>query len=86
MKQCSSPYIIKYYGSYYKESELWVFIIFLNNLNILKIIMEYCGGGSVSDIMKITGKTLNEEQIATVLRDALKVYIYILFIFIFLRD
>jgi serine/threonine protein kinase len=59
MKQCSSPYIIKYYGSYYKESELW-------------IIMEYCGGGSVSDIMKITGKTLNEEQIATVLRDALK--------------
>lgn len=24
MKQCRSPYIISYYGSYFKETELWV--------------------------------------------------------------
>lgn len=34
--------------------------------------MEYCGAGSVSDLMRITGKTLNENQISVVLRDALK--------------
>lgn len=59
MKQCRSPYIISYYGSYFKDNELW-------------IVMEYCGAGSVSDLMRITGKTLNEDQICVVLRDALK--------------
>jgi len=59
MKLCKSPYIISYYGSYFKDSELW-------------IVMEFCGGGSVSDLMKITDKNLNEEQIAVVLKDALK--------------
>jgi len=59
MKQCRSPYIISYYGSYFKDNELW-------------IVMEYCGAGSVSDLMRITGKTLNENQISVVLRDALK--------------
>lgn len=28
--------------------------------------MEYCAGGSISDIMTILGKSLNEEQIAVV--------------------
>ncbi|CAF3852125.1 unnamed protein product [Rotaria magnacalcarata] len=44
MKQCDSPYIVKYFGSYFKESDLW-------------IVMEYCGAGSVSDIIKLRGKT-----------------------------
>jgi serine/threonine protein kinase len=34
--------------------------------------MEYCGPGSVSDLMTITKKTLNEVQIAVILRDVLK--------------
>lgn len=59
MKQCRSPYIISYFGSYFKESELW-------------IVMEYCGAGSVSDLMRITEKTLNEDQISVILKDALK--------------
>jgi len=59
MKTCRSPYIISYYGSYFKDSELW-------------IVMEYCGGGSLSDVMRVLEKTLNEEQISTVVRDALK--------------
>lgn len=64
MKSCRSPYIISYYGSYFKENELW-------------IVMEYCGAGSVSDLMKITDKTLNEDQISVVLRDALKGLVYL---------
>ena len=35
--------------------------------------MEYCGAGSVSDIMRLRKKTLTEEEIATVLSDTLKV-------------
>jgi len=64
MKQCKSPYIINYYGSYFKESELW-------------IVMEYCGGGSVADLMKVLDRTLTEEQIAAVLRDALRGLAYL---------
>ena len=37
------------------------------------IVMEYCGAGSVSDIMRLRKKTLTEEEIATVLSDTLKV-------------
>lgn len=58
MQQCDSPYVVKYYGSYFKGSDLW-------------IVMEYCGGGSVSDIMKLRKKVLNEEETATILRDTL---------------
>ena len=24
MKQCDSPYIVKYFGSYFKDADLWV--------------------------------------------------------------
>ena len=59
MKQCVSPYIVRYYGSFFKNTDLW-------------IVMEYCGAGSVSDIMRLRKKTLTEEEIATVLSDTLK--------------
>ncbi|CAG0902185.1 unnamed protein product [Cyprideis torosa] len=59
MQQCDSPYIVKYYGSYFKNTDLW-------------IVMEYCGAGSVSDIMRLRKKTLTEEEIATILSDALR--------------
>ncbi|PVD31902.1 hypothetical protein C0Q70_07328 [Pomacea canaliculata] len=54
MQQCDSKYIVKYYGSYFKNTDLW-------------IVMEYCGAGSVSDIMRLRNKTLNEREIATIL-------------------
>uniref|UniRef100_A0A3Q3B8Q1 non-specific serine/threonine protein kinase n=1 Tax=Kryptolebias marmoratus TaxID=37003 RepID=A0A3Q3B8Q1_KRYMA len=44
MQQCHSPHVVRYYGSYFKNSDLW-------------IVMEYCGGGSVSDIIRIRNKT-----------------------------
>lgn len=34
--------------------------------------MEFCGAGSVSDIMRLRKKTLSEDEIATVLTDTLK--------------
>jgi serine/threonine protein kinase len=58
MKGCNSQYIVKSYGSYFKDNELW-------------IVMEYCGAGSVCDIMKICDKTLTEDQIAVVSKDVL---------------
>ncbi|GIZ00907.1 hypothetical protein CEXT_127421 [Caerostris extrusa] len=59
MQQCDSLFVVKYYGSYFKGTDLW-------------IVMEYCGGGSVSDIMRLRKKTLTEEEIATILNDILK--------------
>jgi hypothetical protein len=35
--------------------------------------MEYCGGGSVADIVKIMDQGLNEDQIVLICREALKV-------------
>nr|KAG5688017.1 hypothetical protein BaRGS_026807 [Batillaria attramentaria] len=37
-----------------------------------QIVMEYCGAGSVSDIMRLRNKTLNEREIATILYYTLK--------------
>lgn len=34
--------------------------------------MEYCGAGSISDIMRLRRKTLNEAEMSAVLRDTLK--------------
>jgi serine/threonine kinase 3 len=28
MQQCDSPYVVKYYGSYFKNTDLWVSIFF----------------------------------------------------------
>lgn len=35
--------------------------------------MEYCGGGSVADLIGITEEPLDESQIAYICREALKV-------------
>ncbi|XP_033121668.1 serine/threonine-protein kinase 3-like [Anneissia japonica] len=59
MQQCDSPFVVKYYGSYFKNTDLW-------------IVMEYCGAGSVSDIMRRRNKVLTEGEIATILQYTLK--------------
>ncbi|XP_062373955.1 serine/threonine-protein kinase 24 isoform X2 [Sardina pilchardus] len=57
LSQCDSPFVTKYYGSYLKDTKLW-------------IIMEYLGGGSALDLME--PGLLDETQIATILREILK--------------
>jgi hypothetical protein len=34
----------------------------LFKFSFLKIVMEYCGAGSVSDILKLRGKTVNQKK------------------------
>ncbi|KAI9101139.1 serine/threonine-protein kinase 3-like protein [Phlyctochytrium arcticum] len=59
MNGCDSRYVVQFYGSYIKEGYLW-------------IVMEYCGAGSASDIIKICGRTLTEGQIAVICRNVLE--------------
>ena len=64
LKQCNNPYIIKYKNSYIKNNKIW-------------IIIEYCEGGSILDLMHITKRKLTEEQISNIIRMVLKGLIYL---------
>ncbi|KAK1923555.1 kinase-like domain-containing protein [Papiliotrema laurentii] len=55
--QLDSEYVTRYHGSYLKGSHLW-------------IIMEYCSGGSCSDLLK--AGIFKEEYIAILARELLK--------------
>jgi len=57
LSQCESPHVTRYFGSYLKQTKLW-------------IIMEYLGGGSVLDLMK--PGVIEEQYIAIILRELLK--------------
>ena len=53
LKRLTSPYIVAYVDGFLFENELW-------------IIMEYCGGGSIGDILAIQGKPLDESCIRSI--------------------
>ncbi|KAF8323787.1 Pkinase-domain-containing protein [Clavulina sp. PMI_390] len=57
LSQLDSPYVTKYHGSFLKGSNLW-------------IVMEYCSGGSCSDLMK--PGVFREEYIAIIIRELLR--------------
>eukprot|EP00043_Microstomoeca_roanoka_P017206 m.178854 g.178854 ORF g.178854 m.178854 type:complete len:866 (-) comp16598_c2_seq1:1789-4386(-) len=59
MQQCDSDHVVKYFGSYFKRSDLW-------------IVMEYCGGGSVADIMRLRRCPMEEAHIQIIAGDILK--------------
>ncbi|KAG0469286.1 hypothetical protein HPP92_018614 [Vanilla planifolia] len=73
LQQCSHPNVVRYFGSYQGEEYLW-------------IVMEYCGGGSVADLMNVTEEPLSEAQIAYICREALKGLAYLHSIFKVHRD
>jgi len=58
LSQCHSKYIVAYKGAFEKDGHIW-------------IVMEYCGAGSVCDIMAICDRVLTEEQIAVICKKAL---------------
>ena len=59
LKQCDSPYILKYYSSYLKNNTIWM-------------VLEFCDGGSLLDIMRITNKFYTEKEIASIIKMVLK--------------
>ncbi|GMI75317.1 hypothetical protein like AT1G69220 [Hibiscus trionum] len=73
LQQCSHSNVVRYFGSYPGEEYLW-------------IVMEYCGGGSVADLMNDTQEPLEETQIAYICREALKGLAYLHSIFKVHRD
>jgi len=50
--------VVAYIGTYEKDGNIW-------------IVMEYCGAGSLCDLMAICERTLDEEQIAVCLLSSL---------------
>eukprot|EP01104_Vermistella_antarctica_P020750 TRINITY_DN9020_c0_g1_i1.p1 TRINITY_DN9020_c0_g1~~TRINITY_DN9020_c0_g1_i1.p1 ORF type:complete len:587 (+),score=161.72 TRINITY_DN9020_c0_g1_i1:469-2229(+) len=64
LQECEHPNIVNYLGSYYKPETLW-------------ILMEYCGGGSVSDVTQILEAPMSETEIAVVCREVLKGLAYL---------
>ncbi|KAF9245650.1 kinase-like domain-containing protein [Melanogaster broomeanus] len=57
LSQLDSPHVTRYHGSFLKGSNLW-------------IVMEYCSGGSCSDLMK--PGVFREEYIAIIVRELLR--------------
>ena len=53
LKRLSSSYVVSYVNSYLFENELW-------------IVMEYCAGGSMSDLYDIRGCPLEEVYLKAV--------------------
>jgi serine/threonine kinase 3 len=58
LKTCNSANIVRYYNSFTRGSELW-------------IVMEFCAGSSLGDIMEARSRCLTEGQIAAVLAGTL---------------
>ncbi|CAD8195459.1 unnamed protein product [Paramecium pentaurelia] len=59
LRDCRCDNIVKYFGSYHSNGQLW-------------LIMEYCQGGSVIEMIKALQNPLPEEIIATILYQTLK--------------
>ena len=56
LSELNSPYVTKYHGSFLKGSDLW-------------IIMEFCSGGSCSDLMR--AGLITEDYIMIILKELL---------------
>ena len=58
LELCNSSYIVSYICSYFKQKHLW-------------IVMEYCGSGSVKNLIRITDQPLEENIISAIVYSAL---------------
>eukprot|EP01130_Rhizamoeba_saxonica_P004614 TRINITY_DN187_c1_g1_i2.p1 TRINITY_DN187_c1_g1~~TRINITY_DN187_c1_g1_i2.p1 ORF type:complete len:560 (-),score=123.14 TRINITY_DN187_c1_g1_i2:79-1758(-) len=64
LKRCKSDDIVAYYGTFSQDEEVW-------------ILMDYCGLGSVKDVMKTLQDTITERQCAYILHYTLKGLVYL---------
>ena len=64
LKECQSDNIVRYYGSFQRGPELW-------------IVMEYCAGSSLCDIMEATRRCLTEQQIGAVMAGTIEGLLYL---------
>jgi serine/threonine protein kinase len=64
LNSCSSKYIVSYYKSYYKNSQLW-------------IVMEFCEAGSIKKIIQTMKRGLDEQTISALIYSILKGLEYI---------
>jgi hypothetical protein len=64
LKKCRSPAVVAYYGTCIKGTEVW-------------ILMDYCGLGSIKDMMKVTMETLNERQVSYIMCETLRGLAYL---------
>jgi serine/threonine protein kinase len=58
LKTCKSPFIVELVGVFIKGKTIW-------------IAMEFCGAGSLADIMAVCQTTLSEAQVAAVMKMSL---------------
>lgn len=59
LESCDHPNVVRYLGSHRVQNALW-------------ILMEHCGGGSVSDVISANGGGLPEPVIAFICAESLK--------------
>lgn len=64
MSRCDNENIVKCLGAEIHEQEIW-------------ILMEFCEGGSLRDIMNNSKKSFGEEEIATFIAQALRGLVYL---------
>jgi serine/threonine protein kinase len=64
LRDCTNDFVVRYLGSYTKDSTLW-------------IVMELCEPGSVADAMRMLKTTLKEEQIRMVCASVLNSLFYL---------
>ena len=69
LKECNSDYIIRYYGSYYKEGDLWV-CCFRREFDF-QIVMEFGDCGSLADSINKEAGFFSEQEIQYILASVL---------------
>lgn len=71
LKKCKHPNVVAYYGTYLKDDEVW--IIMVSMVPICSLIQQdYCGAGSLKDVMRLAQDTLTERQAKYVLAGTAK--------------
>eukprot|EP00013_Stygamoeba_regulata_P022479 CAMPEP_0177653232 /NCGR_PEP_ID=MMETSP0447-20121125/13616_1 /TAXON_ID=0 /ORGANISM="Stygamoeba regulata, Strain BSH-02190019" /LENGTH=353 /DNA_ID=CAMNT_0019156655 /DNA_START=223 /DNA_END=1281 /DNA_ORIENTATION=+ len=53
LQNCNCPFIVRYFGCYVKENILW-------------IVMEFCSGGSVRDVLRVCKRQLSEIEVSCI--------------------